>query len=215
MKIAFTIITILFAAFEEIAAQDYIVTNNGDSLFGNVKLQYKKFSVYTSAGKKDFMAENVKYVHATNFKGTTVVHCNLYQYTDVLTDLEKDYVSTKSIDTVMVLKEIYSTEKMNLYFGIDNLKTQYYFYKTPSDAAPVQLVVRYHLGGGLNAYALNPGLNRGDNSRVHIEENRGYVNQLKMAMGDCGNNIPETTWNLLHYREYSFKNLIKKYNECE
>ncbi len=215
MKILFCIIWLCFTVVLTMQAQNFIITNNGDSLFGNVKLQHKIFTVYNSSGKKEISADDVKKVHADNFKGTTVVHCKLYLYTDVLTDLDMDYAPTNEIDTIMVLKEIYTTSKMNLYFGTDNLKTQYYFYKTPADDAPVQLVVRYYLSGGLNAYALNPAANRGEKSRIHIEESKGYVNQLKTAMGVCSSNISETTWDLLHYRDYSFKNLIKKFNECE
>ncbi len=213
MKIIFFIIC--FTAAQTAKTQNFIITHNGDSLFGNIKLQHKIFTVYNSAGKKEIIADNVKQVHADNFKGTAVVHCNLYQYNDNISDLDIGYASLKDIDTVMVLKEIYTSEKMNLYFGTDDLKTQYYFYKTPADLVPVQLVVRFYLSGGPNTFALNGAQNRGEKSRMHIEESKGYVNQLKKIMGDCSNNIPETTWDLLHYRDYSFKNLIKKYNECD
>lgn len=196
-------------------SKNFIITNNGDSLFGKIKLQHKVFTISGTGGQTQIIdADNVKKIYANNFRGNTVVHCRLYLYTDNLSELDMGYAPTKDIDTVMVLKEIYTTEKMNLYFGTDNLKSQYYFYKTPTDSVPIQLVVRYYLGGGLNGYALNPAANRGEKSRIHIEENKGYVNQLKKAMGDC-EGIPETTWELLHYRDYSFKNLIKKYNECE
>jgi hypothetical protein len=195
-------------------SKNFIITNNGDSLFGKIKLQHKVFTISGPDGPMQINADNVKKVYADNFRGNTVVHCRLYLYTDNLSELDMGYAPTTDIDTVMVLKEIYTTEKMNLYFGTDNLKSQYYFYKTPADTVPIQLVVRYYLGGGLNSYALNPAANRGEKSRIHIEENKGYVNQLKKAMGDC-EAISETTWELLHYRDYSFKNLIKKYNECE
>jgi len=76
------------------------------------------------------------------------------------------------------------------------------------------LVVRYYLGGGLTSYNSNPAAYRGEKSRVHVEENRGYVNQLKSVMADCPS-ISEAMWDLLNYRDYSFKALIKKYNECE
>jgi hypothetical protein len=124
-----------------------------------------------------------------------------------------DWTDLSSLDTVLVLEEVYTTPKINLYYGTDKFKRQYYFYQTPLDSLPVQLVVRYHLGGGLNSYAINPAANRGEKSRIHIEEDKGYVNQLRAIMIAC-NKIPDGMWEILSYRIYSLKKLIKKYNKC-
>jgi hypothetical protein len=193
--------------------KSFLVTDTGDSIYGTIKLRYKSFIVNTPAGTQQIAADHVRRVYASNFKGSTVVHCMLHLYTDNLAELEMGSTPLKERDTVLILQEVYTSDKMNLYFGTDDIKTQYYFYKMPSDPVPVQLVVRYRLGGGLSAYYANPAEYRGDKSRVHIEEDKGYVNQLKAAMADC-DAIPETTWDLLDYRVYSLKNLIKKYNEC-
>ena len=75
-------------------------------------------------------------------------------------------------------------------------------------------MVRYYLGGGLTAYNNDPGNNRSERSRVHIEEDKGYVNQLRAIMGQC-NKIPEAMWENLSYRIYSLKAVIKKYNKCK
>jgi len=208
-------ITCLFITAAVFAqSKNFVVTDNGDSLYGKISLKNKIFTVNGNSEKKEISADHVRWIYAENFKGNTVVHCRLYVYNDDLGEMDIDYASTKDVDTVLVLKEIYTTPKMNLYLGTDNFKTQYYFYKTPGDNAPVQLVVRYHLGGGLSSYNSNPAAYRGEKSRIHVEENKGYVNQLKFIMSDCPS-ISEAMWDLLNYRDYSFKNLIKKYNECD
>ena len=77
----------------------------------------------------------------------------------------------------------------------------------------MQLVIRYYLKGGLANYDNDRSRYRGDKSKLMIEEDKGYVNQLRAIMGDC-KKIPETMWELLSYRDYSLKNVIKKYNKC-
>ena len=115
---------------------------------------------------------------------------------------------------MMILDEIYSTPKINLYFGKNTFKTHFYFYKTPSDSFPVQLVIRYYLQGGLANYDNDKARYRGDRSKLNIVEDKGYVNQLHAIMSEC-KKIPETMWELLSYRDYSLKQLIKKYNKCK
>lgn len=214
MKIV-SIITFLLFSFSYGLCQnkDFIVTNTGDSIYGKIQLKNSYFIIANSTGPQTMYADNVKKIYGVNFKGHTVVHCNLHLYNDNLTDLQMGYAPIKEKDTVMILKEIYSTEKINLYFGTDNLKTQYYFYSTPAEPVPVQLVVRYYLSGGLTSYAQSPAESRGDKSRMHIEVDKGFVNQLKRVMADC-ETIPEVIWDLLTYRDYSLKDLIKRYNSC-
>lgn len=190
-----------------------LVTSSGDSLYGEIRLLGNVFIITASSGEKRIAADNVRKVHAANFKGTTVVHCSLHLYSDNIAEMQLGAAPLKETDTVMVLKEIYNTGKMNLYFGTDNLKTQYYFYKTPQNDVPLQLVVRYHLEGGLTSYSSNTGAYRGEKSRMHIEEDKGYINQLKFLMKDC-KDIDEGVWDVLQYRSYSLKSLIKKYNKC-
>ncbi|WP_462254868.1 hypothetical protein [Ferruginibacter sp.] len=213
MRIVFLFSFVLISFTVSGQTKNYLVTDTGDSLYGEIKLRNGVFLISGKNGENQINADNVRKIYDKKFKGTIVLHCNLNLYSDNLSDLELGYMPIKQKDTVMVLKEIYTTEKMNLYFGTDDLKTQYYFYKTPSDALPVQLVVRYFLSGGLDSYYNNRAGYGGEKSRIHIEIDKGYVNQLKNAMGNC-NTISETAWELLDYRDYSFKKLIKQYNNC-
>lgn len=211
-KLLFTFL--LFTGYTVVAQKkDFLITSSGDSVYGQIRLLGENFIVYGSNGEKKIAAANVRTVHASNFKGTTVVRCRLHLYSDNIAEMQLGYTPIKETDTVMVLKEIYSTEKMNLYFGTDNLKTHYYFYKTPQNEEPLQLVVRYHLDGGFSSYTSNTAAYRGEKSRMHIEEDKGFINQLKFLMKDC-DSIKEAVWDVLQYRSYSLKNLIKKYNEC-
>jgi hypothetical protein len=114
----------------------------------------------------------------------------------------------------MILKEIYATPKMNLYYATGSDKTPFYFYKTPSDPKAVQLVVRYYLQGGLDNYDNDRAKYSGNKSKVQIGEDKGYINQLHAIMGDC-KKIPESMWELLAYRDYSLKRVIKNYNKCK
>ncbi len=206
------LVVALLISFNGLAqSKNYIITSKGDSLYGKIKLKNGIFTITNLSGIQQINADNVRNIYSDNFKGNTVLHCILQLYTDNISELELGFVPLKQRDTVMVLKEIYTTDKMNLYFGTDDLRTQYYFYKRPADPLPVQLVVRYYLDGGLNSYSRNIAAYRGEKSRIHIEVDKGYVNQLKNIMSDC-EMISEATWELLDYRDYSLKNLIKKYN---
>ncbi|MEO7307972.1 MAG: hypothetical protein ABIR78_08785 [Ferruginibacter sp.] len=191
---------------------DYLIKNNGDTIWGDITLKNKVFYV-KGASVAGIRAEDIVKIKSENFKGSTVLRCNLQLYTDNLTDLEIGYMPRNSTDTVLILAEIYSTPKINLYYGTSNFRTQFYFYKTPADPKPIQLIVHYYLDGGLDNYYKDRGKYRGDRSRITIIEDRSYVNQLRGVMGGC-KEITETMWELLSYRDYSFKQVIKKYNRC-
>ena len=194
--------------------RDYLIKTNGDTLKGSIQLIGKIFYVSNPVSVKTAVnADEVKKIKSVNYRGSTVVHCALQVYTDNLDELELDWIKREVTDTVMILEEIISTPKINLYFGQSNIKTHFYFYKIPSDPFPVQLVVRYFLQGGLDNYTNDRAKYRGDKSKVNIVEDKGYVNQLHAIMGDC-DKIPETMWEILNYRDYSLKKLIKRYNSC-
>ena len=193
--------------------KDYLITQNNDTIWGKIKLKNKIFHV-TGNNNIDINAAAVKKVNSSNYKGTAVVNCTLQLYNENLADLQMGWVNESAKDTVMLLDEVLLSSKINLYYGTDNFKSQYFFYQTPLDSFPIQLVVRYYLGGGLTAYNNDPGNNRSERSRVHIEEDKGYVNQLRAIMGQC-NKIPEAMWENLSYRIYSLKAVIKKYNKCK
>ncbi|MGB4844450.1 MAG: hypothetical protein WBP16_08295 [Ferruginibacter sp.] len=193
--------------------EEYLVKNDGDTIRGKITLQGKAFYV-DNENPVEIKADDVSQIKSSDYKGTVVLHCKLQTYSDNLDDMEIDWIEKGTIDTVMVLDEIYSTKKINLYFAKSNLKTQYYFYKTPSDPKPVQLVVRYYFQGGLDNYTRDRGRYRGEKSKVSVVEDKGYVNQLYDIMSNC-NKIPPTMWELLTYRNYSLIQLIKRYNKCK
>jgi hypothetical protein len=212
MKPLFVICSLLMSVTAFSQKGDYLIKNNGDTVWGDIKLESKKFYV-KGTGLTEIEADQVAKVKSSKYKGSAVVRCNLVLYEDNLADMELDYMKRETVDTVMILDEIYSTPKINLYYGVNDFKTPFYFYKTPSDAIPVQLVIRYYLQGGLANYNDDRARYRGNKSKVSIVEDKGYVNQLHAIMGDC-KKIPEAMWELLSYRDYSFKQIIKKYNKC-
>lgn len=188
----------------------YLVKNNGDTIRGDIKLKNKIFYV---DGTSAFTATDISRIKSSKYRGNVVISVNLLTYTDNLADLEIDFIEKGATDTVLILDEIYSSPKINLYYATDKDKTPFYFYKTPSDPKPLQLVIRYYLSGGLGNYDDNRARYRGDKSKVQIIEDKGYVNQLYAIMGDC-KKITQPMWELLSYRDYSLKKIIKKYNKC-
>lgn len=212
MKTLLLVCTLLMSVTGFSQKGDYLVKNNGDTIWGDIKLNNKIFYVKNTS-LQEIDAQEVNKVNSSNYKGSVVLKCTLLLYADNLADLELDYIKKGSIDTVMILDEIYTTPKMNLYYAVNNFKIPFYFYKTPSDPKPVQLVIRYYLQGGLANYNDDRAKYRGEKSKVGIAEDKGYVNQLHAIMGDC-KKIPDAMWELLSYRDYSFKQIIKRYNRC-
>lgn len=56
--------------------------------------------------------------------GNIVLPCILNTYIDKLEDLDKYNFLTSKIDTVLLLSEVYTTPKMNLYWCMDANKVQ-------------------------------------------------------------------------------------------
>ncbi|HEX2684651.1 MAG TPA: hypothetical protein VHL77_11990 [Ferruginibacter sp.] len=195
--------------------RDYLVKFTGDTIWGDIKLKNKFFQVTKGdATPVEINADDVKQIKSDDYKGTAVVHCKLQLYTENLEDLERGWTQKSEVDTVMILDEIYTTPKINLYFGTNNFKTRFYFYKTPSDSVPVQLIIRYALQGGLSVYSVDQATYRGEGRRTSINVDKSYVNQLYGIMGNC-NKISPTMWEMLTYRDYSLKQVIKRYNKCK
>lgn len=213
MKILFTLAAFCLATIGFSQKGDYLVKNNGDTIWGNINLKHNIFYV-TGTTQAEINATDVAKIKSVNYKGNTVVYCNLLLYTENLAELDIDYIKKGSIDTLLILDEIYTTPTINLYYVVNNFKLPFYFYKTPANPKPVQLVIRYFLQGGLDNYERDRARYRGDKSRVQLVEDKGYVNQLYAIMGGC-KKIPEPMWEMLSYRDYSLKKLIKKYNQCK
>lgn len=212
MKIVFVLATFCFSLVSFCQKSDYLIKNNGDTIWGDITLKNKIFYV-NGKTPEVIKAAEVTIIKSAKYKGNTVVRCNLLTYIDNLGDLEIDYIQKGVTDTVMILKEIYNTPKMILYYTQNDFKIPFYFYKTPADPKPVQLVIRYFLEGGLANYNNDRARFRGDKSKVQIAEDKGYVNQLQAIMGQC-KNIPLAMWEQLSYRDYSLKRVIKRYNDC-
>ena len=211
MKLLFVFAS-FFISFAGICQKgDYLVKNNGDTVRGEINLKNKIFYIGSVSAVP---AEDVTKIKSSKYKGNVVVSVNLLTYTDNLAYLELDFIEKGVIDTVLILDEIYTTPKINLYYTIAKDKTPFYFYKTPSDPKPIQLVIRYYLQGGLANYDENRARYRGDKSKVQIIEDKGYVNQLYAIMGNC-KKITQPFWDLLSYRDYSLKQIVKIYNKCD
>ena len=213
MKIICCLLLIL-ASFTAVCQEKaYLIKQSGDTLYGDIQLKNKQFIVSgANLSSVTLPATDVKKIHSSNFKGEYVLPCQLHIYADDLEILLKyEYISGDR-DTVLVLDEVYSTPKMNLYWCKDVSKMQYYFYKTPTDPLPIQLYINYALGGGAQAN-FDKAYVKGQESIVHLEVQKGFVNQLRLVMGDC-KKISNTNWEQLDYRIYSLKALINKYNKC-
>ncbi len=212
MKLLF-LFSSLFISFGSFCQKgDYLIKNNGDTIWGDIKLKNKIFYV-TGASASVIKANDVSSIKSRNYRGNIVVPVILLKYTDNLSELELDFIEKEATDTVLILDEIYASPKINLYYVTDDYKVPFYFYKTPSDAKPIQLVIHYYLQGGLSNYIDNRSRYRGEKSRIYISEDKGYVNQLYAIMGGC-KKITQPVWDLLSYRDYSLKQIAKIYNRC-
>jgi hypothetical protein len=213
MKTVFLLLFVIAAQHAFCQKKEYLIKQNGDTLFGEIVIMNKNVTITgASANSVVLSADDVKKIHSPKYKGQIVLPYKLHTYTDELTELQTNSYRNSLIDTVVVLDEVYTTPKMNLYFCKDVFKRQYYFYKTPADSLPIQLFVNYSLSGEMrqNLTAIYSDFS----SVTHVEIQKGYVNQLKLAMGDC-NKIPESEWDALDYRIYSLKDIVKKYNKCK
>jgi hypothetical protein len=212
MKLLFSFAALFISITGFCQKGDYLVKNNGDTIWGEINLKNKIFYV-TGTTASVIRAEEVSKVKSRKYRGSIVLPVKLLTYTDNLADLELDFIEKGSVDTVLILNEIYASPKINLYYATDSYKIPFYFYKTPSDPRPIQLVIRYYLQGGLANYTNDRARYRGDKSKIQIMEDKGYVNQLHAIMGGC-NKITQPMWDLLSYRNYSLKQIAKIYNQC-
>ena len=155
MKILLALAAIFVSASCYSQKGDYLVKNNGDTVWGDINLKKKVFYV-TGITDVEINAADVNKIKSRSYNGNTVLPCTLELYTDDLASLELDYISKGKIDTVLIVDEIYSSPKINLYFARSNFKTPFYFYKTPTDPKPIQLIIHYSLRGGFSNYSNDP-----------------------------------------------------------
>lgn len=202
---AFVILLVSFNCFSQ--AKEYIVLKNtGDTLYGEISYSYNYFKVSAPPGSEvKYHAKEVAAVKSGRHKGK-VVYYPLYPYNENIDDLSRDNFNSVSYDTTLVLKDVYLTSRMNLYFATDNYKTQYYFVQKYTDSTPVQLRILYRMNYGTTGEPF-----RHQVSRTRIIEHKIFIGQLKILMSDCY--IDDAYWDTIDYRSYSLKKIIKLYNK--
>jgi len=206
---------VLIALQAKAQKSDFIVNTNGDTLFGKIRIAGNRIYLENMAGKETVVEPaTIRLLRYANNKEKLVHQGRLYTYTDNLWDLEKNYYHKSAIDTFLLLTPIYDTPKMSLYEAKDKMNSTYYFYKMPSDPAPVQLVVHYYLSES-NSRSLRGARMSGDpQSQVIMVTERGFANQLRTIMQGC-TRIDPTAWDVLDYRDYSLKYVIRQFNKCD
>ena len=112
MKISVLFFTFCFSLNSFSQKGDYLIKNNGDTIWGVIKLNQKMFYV-DNVDHVEINAADVSKIKSDRYKGNTVVACKLQVYVDNLADLEIDYIKKGSVDTVLILDEIYTTPKIN------------------------------------------------------------------------------------------------------
>ncbi|MEP6674310.1 MAG: hypothetical protein ABJA78_04120 [Ferruginibacter sp.] len=204
--------TIIFSLFLFsglcLAAQknSFIVMVTGDTLHGTYVLSSGKIEL-SDAGHiiKQVNPDSVRSLFSGN-ELFLIWHGMLRTYNDNIETVQNTTYHDEVYDTSMLVKQIYTTEKMNLYFAVDKNRIQYYFVKRPADPQPEQMVVSYAISRPYNGDD-RPGYNYS-----MINQQRIYVDQLKQLMNYC-NKISDEIWGLMDYRIYSFKKIIKLYNK--
>ena len=194
-------------------SQDLLITHKGDTLIGDVKFRGKSISI-TRQGKPDtvYAADDIEYIDAGGLRIGTVVHCKLFMYSDNIDVVQKwNYDGTANLrDTVLILYEIFKTPKMKLFEVADKERSTYYFIKKPTDSLPVQMIVDF-----LPAkYEKDPSLFKYQINFSKLEQKRIYVDQLRVIMADCPK-ITGADLEIMDYRSYSFRRIIKRYNKCK
>ncbi len=206
--IAFLLSLLIISA--QTYSQDFLVTHKGDTLRGEINIRDKKILLKQAGSSlKIFPADDVAYLSSGKYNGL-VVHCDLIIYSDKIDVVQKWNFNGGGIsDTVLVLKEIFSTTKMNLYEVFDKDRTVHYFVKKPTDTLPVQMMVHYFIeGNGDYSFSRN-------NAMVsQITQQRIYADQLRVIMADCPK-INQDDLEMLDYRSYSLKKIIRRYNKCK
>jgi len=209
MKAVFFLFLFLTASLP-VRSQHFIVTHPGDTLWGEIKLNGKEIALLKSDGTtRIFPADDIAYIHNSRYTGT-VLHTRLTLYSDNIDVVQKwDYKGGDIIDTVMVLKLVFKSKKMDLFQAVDKDKAMYYFVKKPTDSLPIQMIVKY----GIQTYGDRVFL-RNDAVVSVLAQQRRYIDQLTLMMIDC-DKITLADLNMMDYRIYSFKKIIRRYNKCK
>ena len=187
-------------------SQDFLVKHSGDTLRGNIQFSGKTISVLQPNGTNTtYFADDIEYINTPRLKGT-VLHCGLIIYSDNIDVVQKwNFDGGGVSDTVLILKEVFTTPKMKLFQVIDKDGVMHYFIKKPVDSLPVQMIVHYFIEGNRDG--------RNDAMVSFLTQQRIYADQLRVIISDC-NKVTENDLEMMDYRIYSFKKIIKQYNKC-
>ncbi len=194
--------------FQNAVAQknEGLVMNNGDTVFCDYSMKGNFISV-KNAGVTNRMLDSreVQSVFSNNEK-YTVLFLKLETFSDNPDEIFDPVSKNRSeYDTTLLLSEMYSTPKMNLYSATDNRKVQYYFVKKPQDIRPAQLLIRYTVYYARMGEVITWG-------SPNLTIQRIYIDQLKGLMSDCPK-LTDGDFEVADYRGYSLIKIIKKYNK--
>jgi hypothetical protein len=194
--------------FLQAAAQkvEGLVMNNGDTVFCKYAVK-GNFISFKKAGSAAALvdAREVQSVFSNN-NSQTVLFLKLETFTDNPDEIFDPVSKNRSeYDTTLLLSEMYSTPKMNLYSATDNRKVQYYFVKKPQDKHPAQLLIRYTVYYARMGEVITWG-------SPNLTIQRIYIDQLKGLMTDCPK-MSAGDFEIVDYRDYSLKKIIRKYNK--
>jgi hypothetical protein len=197
--------TILFQNAEAQKAEG-LVMNNGDTVFCDYTLKGNLFSVKNPGSLTRLVdTREVQSVFSNNDKHT-VLFLKLETFSDNPDEIFDPVSKNRSeYDTTLLLNELYSTPKMKLYTAIDNRRVQYYFVKKPQDSRPAQLLIRYTVYYAKVGEVITWG-------SPNLTIQRIYIDQLKGLMADCAR-LTAGDFEVVDYRNYSLKKIIKKYNK--
>jgi hypothetical protein len=203
------ILAICFSGiFQNAVAQkgEGLVMNNGDTVFCEYALKGNFISVKNAGSVTRLVdAREVQSVFSKNDK-QTVLFLKLETFSDNPDEIFDPLAKNRSeYDTTLLLSEVYSSPKIILYSANDKRRVQYYFVKKPQENKPVQLLIRYAV-----YYARVGELVTWGSPNLTIQ--RIYIDQLKGLMADC-TRLTAGDFEVVDYRDYSLKKIIKKYNK--
>jgi len=212
----YLLFSILLLAIQPVVfsqTKDFLIKNNEDTVNGKVSFHHRSFTIEDTAGRQQlYNAADIKQVSGSGKKAGFVYAGKLIQYTSNLLDLQKMSFRDEETDTVMFLTQIYETPRIKLYQGFDNFHRIYFFYSTLATITPVQLVVKYALNGGVYSHSERMPFKR--NPGAEVVQQKGYANQLRMALGDC-DRVPNDMWESLEYTYPSLRTLLKQSRKCK
>lgn len=185
----------------------FVVTQTGDSLYGNISYKNYFFYIEKANGQVDSIhVNNTLEVKNKKLEGR-VYYGSVYQFDNDINPV-REKADDKIIDTALVLKTVFATKSMTLYEGVDHYKRLYYFIEKTNDSLPTQMLVSYRIMTITSASVANL-----DANVRHIQI-KTYIGQLKKMMADC-EKLESFNWDSMDYRSYSFKSVMKWYEKCK